>query len=122
MNNELVLNEQQELIKNVKNFVLIDDQLKIINEKTKLLREKKGHISNYICNYMNNKNINKNIKISDGELKISEKKDYSPLSFSFVEKSLKEIISDDNKVNFIIEHLKNKREIKISSEIKRIKK
>ena len=122
MNNELVLNEQQELIKNVKNFVLIDDQLKIINEKTKLLREKKGQISNYICNYMNNKNINKNIKISDGELKISEKKDYSPLSFSFIEKSLKEIISDDNKVNFIIEHLKNKREIKISSEIKRIKK
>ena len=57
--------------------------------------------------------------ITDGELRIYEKKDYSPITFGYIEKCLAEIIPDKSQVDFIIDHLKEKREITISKEIRR---
>tara|TARA_Y100000992_G_scaffold126248_1_gene82874 strand:+ start:19 stop:381 length:363 start_codon:yes stop_codon:yes gene_type:complete len=119
MSNQLV--EKEEIIKNIKNYVLIDDQLKIINQKVKSLREKKTYLANQICEYSEKNNINKKIKISDGELKIVEKKDYSPLSYGYIEECLKKIIHDENKVDYIINFIKDNRDIKLSYEIKRVK-
>ena len=79
----------------------------------------KHELSNDICNYMNDKKNNK-IMISDGELKIIEKKEYSPLTYSHIEKCLAEIISDKSKVEYIIQYIKNKRETKMVHDIKRI--
>tara|TARA_A100001388_G_C28698987_1_gene465155 strand:+ start:459 stop:824 length:366 start_codon:yes stop_codon:yes gene_type:complete len=118
-NNELT--EQNKIVEYIKKYVLIDDQLKIINEKTKQLREKKAILSKFICEYAEMKRMNKKIKISDGELKISEKKEYTPLSYSYIEESLSKIIQDNNKVDYIIEYLKENREVKITSDIKRTK-
>ena len=119
-NNELV--QKDTIIKCIQNYVLLDDKIKELNSKTKELREKKNVFSKYICDYIDNNNVNKSIKISDGELKINEKKDYTPLSYNFIEDCLTEIIKDENKVSYIIDYLKEKREIKTSLEIKRVKK
>lgn len=119
-NNELV--QKDTIIKCIQNYVLLDDKIKELNSKTKELREKKRVFSKYICDYIDNNNVNKSIKISDGELKINERKDYTPLSYNFIEDCLSEIIKDQNKVSYIIDYLKEKREIKTSLEIKRVKK
>ncbi len=119
-NNELV--QKDTIIKCIQNYVLLDDKIKELNSKTKELREKKNVFSKYICDYIDNNNVNKSIKISDGELKINERKDYTPLSYNFIEDCLSEIIKDENKVSYIIDYLKEKREIKTSLEIKRVKK
>jgi len=119
-NNELV--QKDTIIKCIQNYVLLDDKIKELNSKTKELREKKNVFSKYICDYIDNNNVNKSIKISDGELKINERKDYTPLSYNFIEECLSEIIKDENKVSYIIDYLKEKREIKTSLEIKRVKK
>tara|TARA_B100000900_G_scaffold21846_1_gene17099 strand:- start:1094 stop:1471 length:378 start_codon:yes stop_codon:yes gene_type:complete len=121
MDKQVVSSEKENLIKCIQNYVTIDDNLKIINEKTKVLKDKKNNLSKVICSYVEDNNINKNIKISDGTLKITEKKDYTPLSYSYLEDCLTEIIKDDNKVSYIIDYLKENREIKTSLEIKRIK-
>jgi predicted ATP-grasp superfamily ATP-dependent carboligase len=121
MDKQLVTSEKENLIKCIQNYVTIDDNLKLINEKTKILKEKKNNLAKAICSYVEDNNINKNIKISDGTLKINEKKDYTPLSYSYLEDCLTEIIKDDNKVSYIIDYLKDNREIKTSLEIKRIK-
>ena len=121
MDKQVVSSEKENLIKCIQNYVTIDDNLKIINQKTKVLKDKKNNLSKVICSYIQDNNINKNIKISDGTLKISEKKDYTPLSYSYLEECLTEIIKDDNKVSYIIDYLKENREIKTSLEIKRIK-
>lgn len=120
MNNELV--EKDTIVKCIQNYVLLDDKIKELNNKNKELREKKNVFSKYICDFVEKNNVNKNIKISDGELRINERKDYTPLSYSFIEECLSEIIKDENKVSYIIDYLKEKREIKTSLEIKRIKK
>lgn len=103
----------------VKKWVLLDSQLRIINEKINKIRNMKHEIANDICNCMNEKKNNK-IMISDGELKIYEKKEYSPLTYSHVEKCLAELITDKEKVDYIIQYIKNKRETKMVQDIKRI--
>ena len=121
--NTITLSEEKPkkeiFIDHVKRWVTIDSQQKIINEKTKKLRELKGQSSEFICNYMNENNVQPKILITDGELRIYEKKEYSPITFGYIEKCLAEIIPDKSQVDFIIEHLKEKREITISKEIRR---
>ena len=108
-----------QLIEDVQRWVLIDSQLKIVNEKTKKLRDMKHALTDNICKYMEDKTQTK-IGITDGELRIYEKKDYSPLTFGYIETKLTEIIHDKDKVEYIIKYLRENREIKLSKDIRRI--
>lgn len=104
----------------IKEWVQIDNQLKILNEKTKSLREQKNSLNENIINYANKNNIlNSQIQISDGKLKFTNTKVAAPLTFKYLEKSLGEVIRNENQVKQIIEYIKTKREIKTISEIKR---
>jgi hypothetical protein len=117
--NVIVKQPKNQFIDNVQKWVLIDNQLKIVNEKTKKMREMKNSLSEDICKYMNDNDlINKKIGITNGELRIVEKKDYSPLTYGYIEKKLEEIIPDKSHVEFIIQYLKDNREITVSQEIR----
>jgi len=113
-------NERELLIDNVKNWVILDQKIQMINEKTKQIRELKSTITTDICNYMKRNNITSNIGISNGELRMYDKKDYKPLTFMYVDKCLREIIKDKTHVDYIIKYLKDNREINISPDIKRV--
>jgi hypothetical protein len=105
---------------NIQKWVVLDKQLKMIHEKTKEIRDNKQQLTEEICNYIQNKNLsNTKIEISDGELKMYEKKEYSPLTFSYVEESLAKILADKSQVDYIIQYLKSNREIKSSPDIRR---
>jgi len=109
-----------EFIEKVKKWVVMDSQLKIVNEKTKQLREMKSQLNHQICDFMNNHNLAKNkITISDGELRLHEKKEYSTITFGYIQRCLADLIKDDTQVEFIIQYLKDNREITTSSDIKR---
>jgi hypothetical protein len=60
------------------------------------------------------------IKITDGELRIHEKKEYSPLTYSYVEESVAKLIPEKEHVDCIMDYLKSNRETKVSKEIRRI--
>ena len=123
MNNsetKLALNNKDEFINNIKQWVNLDSQLKIVNEKTKLMRERKTFLNSQICEYANQNNIyNKHIEITDGVLKFYKRKEYKPLTYGFVEESLNEIIPNKDHVEFILKHLKDKRETVIHDDIRR---
>jgi hypothetical protein len=69
---------------------------------------------------MNENNLTNNkIGISDGQLKIYDKKDYSPLTFAYIEKCLAEIIPEKKSVDYIMNYLKEHREIKTTQDIRR---
>ena len=55
----------------------------------------------------------------DEQLRFFEKKEYTPLSFTYIENRLNEIINDSEQVNFIIKYLKDKRETNTYLDIKR---
>ena len=104
----------------IQNWVSIDNQLRILSEKMKELRDKKNTIGENIIEYAKKNNLTKStIQISDGRLKISNTKVANPLTFKYLEKSLGEIISNESQVKAIIDHLKQNREFKMIEDIKR---
>ena len=123
-NNTVITNEQMitkaQLINDVQRWVHAETQLKQLNEKVKQMREMKSNATANITTYTRQQNYTGNIKISDGELRICEKKEYTPLTFGYLEKCLGNIIPDNAHVEYIIKYLKDNREITTSQEIKRI--
>lgn len=111
---------RERLVENVRYWVSLDQQLHNIHEETKRLRELKAKITINICDYMKSNNITTNIGISNGELRIYEKKEYKPLTFTYVEKCLNGIIKDTSQTEYIMKYLKDNREVNITQDIKRI--
>jgi hypothetical protein len=104
----------------IQQWVSIDNQIKILNDKIKTLRDQKTTLNENIINHASKNNlVNSTIQITDGKLKFVNTKVQSPLTFKYLEKSLGEIIKNQTQVNQIIDYVKNKREIKTISEIKR---
>lgn len=104
----------------VRRWVKLDDELRVMNEKIKDIREKKSLIANSIHTYTNeNKLKNATINISDGRLKFVETQTSQPLTFKFLQECLEEIIPNKDSVSQIMNHIKSKRNVKCSPEIKR---
>ena len=119
MSNQLIV--QDDFTNLIKRWVLLDSQLKLINEKTKKIRDERNELNEKIVNTLeHSKSLHKKIIIHDGHLKVHEKRDYTPLTFSFLEQHLGKIMNDPNQVEYVIEYLKQQREIKTSNDLKRI--
>lgn len=106
--------------KNIQRWVTLDNQLKILNERSKELREEKNDLVEDINMYIEtNKLTNASVDISDGKLKFTQTKIAQPLTLKFVENCLSDIVNDQRQVNQIMKYIKDKRERKEISEIKR---
>ena len=106
---------------NIQQWVVIDNQMKQLQDKLKELREKKNSISDTIETHIeNNELTNTSVKLSDGQLKFVKVKETQPLTFKHLETCLGEIIKNEEQVKKIVEYIKNKREVKYVSEIKRL--
>ena len=109
-----------EFERNIQKWVAVDNQLKIVNEKAKELRDEKNDLLEDINMYIEtNKLNNASIDISDGKLKFAQSKVTQPLTLKFVENCLSNIINDQRQVTQIMKYIKDKREKKEVSEIKR---
>lgn len=106
---------------NIKEWVALDNQLKLYNDKIKQLRDKRTLVSDKILSVDNfeTKLKNRTLEISDGKLKFVSTKISPSLSFKYVEDSLSKMIKNERQVEQIMRYLKENREIKIVPEIKR---
>jgi hypothetical protein len=100
----------------VKKWVLLDRQLKMIHEKTKEWREAKAQIVEKLSKQIEIHKLSE-IETSEGKIRLMEKKEYTPLTYGFLETSLQKMIDDNEKVQQIISQLKKNREIKITKEL-----
>jgi hypothetical protein len=115
-----IKSSKQQFIENIQKWVMIDSQIKIINEKVKKARAMKSDLLDNITKYAYDNNIeNTKIEISDGELRFYDKKEYQPITFGYVEENLGKIISDKKQVEYIMNHLRENREITVSKDIRR---
>lgn len=104
----------------IQQWVSIDNQLKQLNEKVKEMREKRNTLEQNITNYTSLNNLsNATINISDGRLKFANTRVPEPITFKYLERTLNEVIKNESQVQIIMEHIKQKRTIKIVPEIKR---
>jgi len=107
-------------VEKVQKWVILDTQLKMIHEKTKEMREQKSQLTADICEYMTDHQLaESHIEISDGVIRMGEKKEYPPLTFSYVEECLGKIIQNKDHVNYIMRTLKSNRDVKSTPELRR---
>jgi hypothetical protein len=117
---ELSKSNKQEFSENVQKWVFIDNQLKKYNEQIRKLREYRTGLTENIHTYIKTNNLEHvSIGISDGELKLAEKREYSPLTFTYIKTCLSNIIKDSNQVERVMAYLRENREIKTIPDIRR---
>ena len=110
-----------EFEQNIQQWVTIDNQMKILNERLKDLRDKKNIVSEQINAHIETEELtNASVKISDGKIRFVKVKETQPLTFKYLETCLSEIIKNEEQVKKIVDYVKNKREIKYVSDIKRL--
>ena len=104
----------------IQQWVTIDNQMKIVGDKMKELRDKKNTLSEQINTHIETTQFNSAVKISDGQLKFVKVKETQPLTFKYLETCLSEIIKNEEQVKKIVDYIKNKREVNYVPEIKRL--
>ena len=104
----------------IQQWVLIDNELKKMNDRSKELRDKRTQLCENITKYADNNNMSSSVlQISDGKIKFANTKIQEPLTFKYLEKSLSDVIKNESQVKLIIEHVKRNRTTKHITEIKR---
>ena len=106
--------------KQLQKWVEVDNKIKKMNAELKSSREMKNDLETSIMTTVNNKKmLNTSISLPDGRLRFVETKTTNPISLTFVEQCLNELIPNKSPVQHILKYMKEKREIKINPEIKR---
>lgn len=114
------MTDQKEFEQGVRKWAILDNKIRASSQELKTMRSQKTELGSTICNFMKTKGLeNKKIEIGDSTISFFEKNEYPSLTFGYIEKCLGEIISDKDKVAIIIKHLKDKREIKKSNDLRR---
>jgi hypothetical protein len=105
----------------LKKWVILDKQLRFVNNKTREIRESKSKLTQELCEIVEQYPHlgNKAIELDDGELRFVEKREYTPLSFSYIHECLDKVISNSADVDRIIQYIKENREVRVSHEIRR---
>lgn len=105
---------------NIKEWVILDNESKNLNEKIKEIRDKKNNLSNSILEYCNEKNINPTINISDGRLKLISTQQGNIISLKFLLECFNEFFNDEKKADELLDFIKSKRTFTNVQSIKRI--
>ena len=104
----------------IQQWVHLDNQLKKLNEQVKQLREQRNSLETNLTTYAKTNNMSQTtVQVNNDKLKFVDTKVPEPLTFKYLEKTLGEIIKNETQVQLIMEHIKQKRAIKVVPEIKR---
>ena len=104
----------------VQQWVRIDNELKKLNDQVKQLRQQRNSLETNLTTYAKTNNMTNSIlQLNQDKLKFVDTKVPEPLTFKYLEKTLGEIIKNESQVKVIMDHIKQKRSIKIVPEIKR---
>tara|TARA_Y100000589_G_C27172121_1_gene637145 strand:- start:1888 stop:2277 length:390 start_codon:yes stop_codon:yes gene_type:complete len=116
----LDITDQKSFVDAVKKWVEYDNKIQSVNEKMKKIRQDREKLSSNITSYMKNNSMEQTvINIKDGQLKYQEYNTAQPLTYKFLKDCLSDFLGDNEKSSKIIDYIKNKREYKKTTNIKR---
>jgi hypothetical protein len=105
----------------IKRWVELDNQIKTSADEVRDIRTEKAVIGDEILDIVEEKKLDKaTVNISDGKLRFVAAKHTAPLTLTYVEKCLSELITNGKQVEQIMSYIKKNRETKTTMEIKRV--
>jgi hypothetical protein len=96
----------------INEWINLDNEIKRLTEHINKLKDKKTTLNDKLISYAKQKKTEK--------LKYVLTNTFQPLTFTYINKCLGEIIKNEDQVKQIINYIKQKREIKVIEDIKRI--
>jgi len=104
----------------IQKWVLIDNQQRLLTNKTKQLRDQKNTLEEEIFQHISSNNLtNSNLNISDGKLKFVNVKQTQPTTLKYIEQCLLKCIKNEEHVKQIMTYIKETRIVKYTQDIKR---
>ena len=105
----------------IKRWVELDNKIKESAEEVRDIRTEKSVINDEILEIVEEKQLTKaTVNISDGKLRFVAAKHTTPLTLTYIEKCLGELITNSKQVEQIMAYIKKNRETKTTTEIKRV--
>jgi len=105
---------------NIKQWILVDNEIKQQSEQLKALREQRGNIQEQILVHVNDNELKQaTVKINDGKLRFVDTKYTNPITLKYLHECLSQCIETEEDVEHIMCYIKENRESKQNSEIKR---
>jgi len=105
----------------IKRWVELDNKIKTTAEEVRDIRTEKAVINDEILEIIEEKQLGKaTVNISDGKLRFVQSKSTAPLTLTYIEKCLSELITNGKQVEQIMTYIKKNRETKTTMEIKRV--
>lgn len=105
----------------IKRWVELDNQIKSTAEEVRDIRTEKAVIHDEILEIIEEKQLGKaTVNISDGKLRFIQTKTTAPLTLTYIEKCLSELITNGKQVEQIMAYIKKNRDTKTIMEIKRV--
>lgn len=103
----------------IKNLIRLEEEIQRLQDQLKELRKQKDETEEVILATMierkwNDRTIDVGNKCT---LSVAEKKHYSSLSFTYLEKTLSQIIPDKAQIDYVMRYLKDNRETKRRHEV-----
>lgn len=105
----------------IKRWVELDNKIKETAEEVRDIRTEKAVINDEIIEIIEEKQLGKaTVNITDGKLRFVAAKHTAPLTLTYIEKCLGELITNSKQVEQIMTYIKKNRETKTTMEIKRV--
>ena len=105
----------------IKRWVELDNQIKSSADEIRDIRTEKAVINDEILDIVEEKKLDKaTVNISDGKLRFVAAKHTAPITLTYIEKCLSELITNGKQVEQIMSYIKKNRETKTIMEIKRV--
>ena len=105
----------------IKRWVELDNQIKSSADEIRDIRTEKAVINDEILDIVEEKHLDKaTVNISDGKLRFVAAKHTAPITLTYIEKCLSELITNGKQVEQIMSYIKKNRETKTTMEIKRV--
>ena len=105
----------------IKRWVELDNHIKETNESMKDARTEKTIVHDDIIEIVEKSQLDKaTVNISDGRLKFVATKHTAPITLTYIETCLNDIITNGKQVEQIMTYIKKNRETKTTMEIKRV--
>jgi len=103
----------------IKSWVSLDNQIKLLNERARSLREERSKLGENIFEYVETENLSDaTVQISDGRLKFISITQTAPLTLTFLKTCLSDCIKNTEDVNSIMTYIKNSRHKKACQKLK----
>jgi len=120
---EIVPRSEPPFSETVKAWFALDNEQQLLLEKLAGIRKQKQKLSDSIMQILESKNkLHCTLDLPEGQLRVLSRKEYGHLTFQYIEKCFESLILDDNQRDFVLKYLKDNREVKNVSELKRYNK